>query len=221
MSICPIFPSGPLVPSGACFIASNNIDETVAAFKKCCGPAPIAQAYNSGAHVCLVYCPVVEDGPTSKEISDCVVSEIGTCACMGSRFASPSDVERASELAKTTGLCSVCLEDRTTTVQTTAPSTTDSESNATETASDTTAETTATENASDTAVESTRAAPSNTATATASPTRPESSPSTTATTSATSTNAAVGMYYADPIPWKVGLTMGAMLFTGAIAGLLI
>ncbi|KAL7906577.1 hypothetical protein GGI35DRAFT_487685 [Trichoderma velutinum] len=209
MSICPIFPSGPLVPNGSCFMDSNNIDRTVAGFKKCCGPAPVAQAFNSGAHVCIVYCPLVGDGPTAKDLSDCLVSEIGSAACtVPGQLASPSDVDRASDLAKTTGLCSACLAGTTTTVQTTAATTTDSGSTASETASDTTAENT-TERSS------------NTATITTAPTRTGTSKATTTTTSSTSTNAAVGIYQPDAMPWKVGFTMGAMLFMGAIAGLLI
>ncbi|KAL5093824.1 hypothetical protein Trisim1_009301 [Trichoderma cf. simile WF8] len=51
MSICPIFPPGPLVPEGACFLNSNNLDRTIPAFKKCCGPAPVAQSFNDGAEV--------------------------------------------------------------------------------------------------------------------------------------------------------------------------
>ncbi|KAL6825330.1 hypothetical protein V8C40DRAFT_275083 [Trichoderma camerunense] len=209
MSICPIFPPGPLVPEGACFLNSNNLDRTIAGFKKCCGPAPVAQSFNDGAEVCLVYCPLVEDGPNDKDLLDCLVSELGSAACTGGdRLASPSDLSRASDLAKTTGLCSACLAKTTTAEQTTTTIITDSANTASETASDT-------------ATESIRERSSNTATITTPPSRTGTSRAATATTSSTSTNAAVGIYQADTVPWKVGFTMGAMLFTGAIAGLLI
>ncbi|KAL6800928.1 hypothetical protein GGI42DRAFT_354810 [Trichoderma sp. SZMC 28013] len=209
MSICPIFPSGALVPEGSCFLNSNNVDRAVAGFKKCCGPAPVAQSFNSGAEVCLVYCPLVEDGPNGKDLLDCLVSELGSAACTAAgQLASPSDVDRASDLAKTTGLCSACLAGTTTAQQTTTATATDSESTASETASDTTAE-------------STTERSSNTATITTAPSRTGTSGAATATTTSTSTNAAVGIYQADTVPWKVGFSMGAMLFTGVIAGLLI
>lgn len=205
MSVCPIFPAGPLVPNGSCFLDSNNIDHAVAGFKKCCGSAPVAQAYNKGAHVCLIYCPIVEDGPSGSDLQKCLVSEIGTAACMApGQLATPDDVSRASDLAKTTGLCSACLSQTTTAV---VQSTTDSEGSVSETASGTTAENTTERTLS-------------TATITTAPTRTGNSITTKATTSATSTNAAIGMYKEDTVPWKVGFTMGAMLFTGAIAGLL-
>ncbi|UKZ81565.1 hypothetical protein TrVFT333_009337 [Trichoderma virens FT-333] len=209
MSICPVFPSGPLVPNGSCFVDSNNIDQTVAGFKKCCGPAPVAQAYNSGAHVCLIYCPLVGDGPSAKDLSDCLVSQIGSAACtVSGQLASPSDVDRASDLAKTTGLCSACLAGTTTTVQTTMATTTGSESTVSETTSDT-------------AAENTTEGSLNTATITTAPTRTGMSRATTITASSTSTNVAAGMYQTDHIPWKIGFTMGAMLLAGAIARLLV
>jgi hypothetical protein len=205
VDVCSIFSSDPSVPTGSCFLYSNNnIAQIVAGFKKCCGPAPVAQDYSSVAHECLIYCPLVEDGPSQDDLITCLSSEIGSAGCIGDDHpASPSDVDHASYLAETPGLCSACVARTATTVQTTAATTTDSESTASDPATDTTE------------------GNSNTATVTAAPTRAGTTRATAATTSSTSTNAAVGFHQVDPIPWKIGFTMGAMVLTGAIAGLLI
>ncbi|KAL6694325.1 hypothetical protein J3F84DRAFT_400111 [Trichoderma pleuroticola] len=205
MSICPIPPPGPLVPDGHCFNFSNNIDRSMAAFKKCCGPAPVAQLFSDTALECMVYCPIVKNGPSGEELFDCLAEELGESSCIGSEPASPEDIKSASEAAKNTGICSLCLAG----IQATKHTTTATKTTKHTTTATTTATTTDSERAS------------NTAMITTAPSRTGTSRAATTTTSSTSTNAAVGIYQADVVPWKVGFTMGAMLFTGAIAGLLI
>ncbi|KAL6872187.1 hypothetical protein J3F83DRAFT_734105 [Trichoderma novae-zelandiae] len=114
---------------------------------------------------------------------------------------------RASDLAKTTGLCSACLAQTTAVGETTATLNLGAF---------------ATEMTSDSIVESTSQASSNTATITTGPNGTRTFTATKTISSAISTNTASAMHNkGELVSWKVGFTMGAMLITGAFAGLLI
>ncbi|OPB43812.1 hypothetical protein A0O28_0021300 [Trichoderma guizhouense] len=229
---------------GACYHTYS--DKAFDAFTKCCGSAPVAQVYDPKRLVeeddtrggCFVYCPTVDDGPSPSKLEKCLNAEIDSVRCDPFGFYSAADqVELATEQAKDTGFCQACLADIADTVE---PSTTDNETFVSETATaepsttdeenlvseTTTAEwsTTDSENfvsatTSGTTAKNTKSP--NTASTTPAPSRTEASATTASIAKATSTNAAIGVYKAYIVPWKIGFAMGAMLFTSAVAGMLI
>ncbi|KAL6815293.1 hypothetical protein GGI42DRAFT_348256 [Trichoderma sp. SZMC 28013] len=242
MSICNS-DRGPSSVDGGCYHTYS--DEAFDAFKKCCGPAPVAQMFDLDRTVaedysrggCFVYCPTVEDGPSPSELEDCLDAEIDFVRCDPFGLYSTADeVELAKEQAKDTGFCQACLADIAGTAE---PTTTDNENFVSETATvepsatddenfvseTTTAEPSTTdsegfvsETISGTTAKNTKSP--NTASTTPAPSRTGVSATTASTAQATSTNAAIGVYKADIVPWKIGFAMGAMLFTSAIAGML-
>ncbi|KAK4067307.1 uncharacterized protein Triagg1_7750 [Trichoderma aggressivum f. europaeum] len=229
---------------GACYHTYS--DEAFDAFQKCCGPAPVAQVYDPKRLVeedstpggCFVYCPTVEDGPSPSKLEKCLNAEINFVRCDPFGFYSVADeVELARKQAKDDGFCQACLaeiagtaepsttdEENLVSETTTAePSATDNESFVSETAitepSTTDGETFVSETTSGTTAKNTKSP--NTASTTPAPSRTGASATTASTVKATSTNAAIGVYQADTVPWKIGFAMGAMLFTSAIAGMLV
>ncbi|KAF3073853.1 hypothetical protein CFAM422_004470 [Trichoderma lentiforme] len=226
MSIC-TSDQGPSKMDGACYHTYS--DEAFDAFNKCCGPAPVAQVYDHNRLVeedstrggCFVYCPTVEDGPSPSKLEKCLNAEIDFVRCDPFGLYSDADqVELARKQAKDTGFCQACLADIAGTLE---PLTTDNETFVSETAtaepSTTDSETFVSETTSGTTVKNTKSP--NTASTTPAPSRTGASATTASIAKATSSNAAIGVYKADIVPWKIGFAMGAMLFTSAIAGMLV
>ncbi|KAL7794904.1 hypothetical protein V8C43DRAFT_321664 [Trichoderma afarasin] len=226
MSIC-TSDRGPSKMDGACYHTYS--DEAFDAFTKCCGSAPVAQVYDHNRLVeedntrggCFVYCPAVDDGPSPSKLEKCLNAEIDSVQCDPFGFYSAADqVELAREQAKDTGFCQACLADIAGTVE---PSTTDNETFVSETAtaepSTTDSETLVSETGSGLTTKKTKSP--NTASTTPAPSRTGASATSASIAKATSTNVAIGVYKADLVPWKIGFAMGAMLFTSAIAGMLV
>ncbi|KAK0762732.1 hypothetical protein N5P37_005550 [Trichoderma harzianum] len=192
-------------------------------------PRSVAQVYDHNRLVeedntrggCFVYCPTVDDGPSLSKLENCLNAEIDSVQCDPFGFYSAADqVELAREQAKDTGFCQACLADIAGTVE---PSTTDEENLVSETTtaepSTTDSETFVSETTSGTTAKNTKSP--NTASTTPAPSRTGASATTASIAKATSTNAAIGVYKADIVPWKIGFAMGAMLFTSAVAGMLV
>ncbi|QYS97753.1 hypothetical protein H0G86_004971 [Trichoderma simmonsii] len=226
MSIC-TSDRGPSKMDGACYHTYS--DEAFDAFTKCCGAAPVAQVYDHERLVeedntrggCFVYCPTVDDGPSPSKLEKCLNAEIDSVQCDPFGFYSAADqVELAREQAKDTAFCQACLADIAGTVES---STTDEENLVSETTtaepSTTDSETLVSETGSGTTTKKTKSP--NTASTTPAPSRTGASATTASIAKATSTNVAIGVYKADLVPWKIGFAMGAMLFTNAIAGMMV
>ncbi|KAL6793723.1 hypothetical protein GGI42DRAFT_363645 [Trichoderma sp. SZMC 28013] len=98
---------GPL-PVGGCNIASTDPTAMVAAFKKCCGPAPVVQYYTNDTIGCGAYCPIVSNGPNGTQVGDCLNKEMGISVCTGDGPASPSALARVSAMASAT-VCPACV----------------------------------------------------------------------------------------------------------------
>ncbi|KAJ4857807.1 hypothetical protein T069G_08704 [Trichoderma breve] len=95
------------LPVGGCSIVSSDPTSMVAAFKKCCGPAPVVQYYTNDTIGCGAFCPIVSNGPNRTEVGDCLYDEMGISVCTGDGPASPSALSRVSTMASAT-VCAAC-----------------------------------------------------------------------------------------------------------------